>query len=187
MMDRSETQTVPESPWSGPEDLVVEFAGPDTLVAPQLQVLLAQWTTLAAGRIGPQRAKIEPRALAPILPRIQIHEVIDGGQSFKVRLVGTALVAAVGRDFTGATFGAADTGLLVRRLVAALQPVARYKRPIRTSAPRTAAKKISFLSAENLWLPLSEDGTAVTQILGCSIFSEPENIGCSVSGKQLLW
>ncbi len=186
-MDRSEAPIFPESAWSGPEDLIVEFARPDTLIAPQLQILFAQWTALAAGRIGPQRAEIVPRALAPILPRIQIHEVINDGQSFKVRLVGTALVAAVGRDFTGATFSSADTALLVRRLLAALQPVARYKRPIRTSAPRTAAKKISFLSAENLWLPLSEDGSAVTQILGCSIFSEPENFGSSVSGKQLLW
>jgi hypothetical protein len=186
-MDRWEANTVPESAWSGPEDLIVEFARPDTLVAPQLQVLLAQWTALAAGRIGPGRAEIVPRALAPILPRIQIHEVIDGGQSFKVRLVGTALVSAVGRDFTGAIFSSAHTGLLVRRLIAALQPVTQYKRPIRTSAPRTAAQKLSFLSAENLWLPLSEDGNSVNQILGCSIFGEPESVRQSVAGKQSLW
>jgi hypothetical protein len=50
----------------------------------------------------PCKRDVDPTEMPrELLPSLQIIDVIDGGERFRYRLVGTALVAAYGEEFTG--------------------------------------------------------------------------------------
>ena len=114
--------------------------------------------------------------MASLLPHLHLYDVIEGGISFRLRVMGTALVAAIGADQTGRILTDTDQDLPARRAMAAMRDVVAGKMGVRTSASRVAATKPSVLAVESLWLPLSEDGATVSQILGCSIMSEPQDL-----------
>ncbi len=111
--------------------------------------------------------------MAALLPHVHLYDVIDGGETFRARVLGTAIVAALGRDQTGRIFSDSDTDLPARRAVAIMRRIVMDKIPLIVTAPRIASTKPSTLSVEALWLPLSEDGLSVSQVVGCSIASGP--------------
>lgn len=61
------------------------------------------WLQKCAGRPFPDRADLDPAEIKDILPHLTIVEVTGNGPVplFRYRLVGTAVVNAVGRDSTG--------------------------------------------------------------------------------------
>jgi hypothetical protein len=62
--------------------------------------LAAYWLSLWPGDQLPRRADFNPARVAKLLPGIGIFSVTPGVQS-ACRLLGTAIVRAAGRDFTG--------------------------------------------------------------------------------------
>ena len=90
-----------------------------------------------------------------------------------MRVVGIAIVASVGSDHTKLTLTDTDPDLPARRAIAIMRAAIAQKAGVRTASRRVAAVKSSLQAVESLWLPLSEDGTTVSQILACSIMDEP--------------
>jgi hypothetical protein len=69
---------------------------------PVLGPALAYWLRQRGASSMPRKRDIDPTEISPkILPKMQIIDVLDGGARFRYRLVGTALVEANGRDYTG--------------------------------------------------------------------------------------
>jgi hypothetical protein len=135
-----------------------------------LHPLLALWQSRAQDTGLPSRAAFSPRDLKPWLPAIHVYEVADD-QHFIVRLLGTAIVGAIGQDQTGRSFGAEHTDLLATRAFKFLSLVIREGKPVRSSAPRIASVKQSWHSAESLWLPLGF-GTTVHHILAATVLTQ---------------
>ena len=159
--------------WPGPEGAHLRRAEASAIEAGGLKAFFAYWTARAGTRIAPCRADIEPRDMAALLPHIHLYDVIEGGKTFRVRVLGTAIVAALGSEQTGRIFGDADSDLAARRGVAIMRRIVEDKIPLIVTAPRIASNKPTVLSVEALWTPLSEDGAIVSQVLGCSITSGP--------------
>ena len=160
-------------PWIGPEGMVQTIATTDTLNSTGLKALFAYWTACRGARFAPMRGEMEPRGMVALLPWIHLYDVIDGGARFHARLGGSAIAESVGAHFVGSIFDDSGSELLIRRAVCAMRLVVETKRPIRSCAARFAAEKASFKSAENLWLPLSDDGESINKILACSILTAP--------------
>ena len=135
------------------------------------------WLAKCAGRLFPDRADLDPAEIKDILPHLTILEVIgdDLMPRFRYRLVGTAVVDAVGRNRTGCF---ADEALHPRQaefLTALWREVRESGRPIyaasayaveRASVPSSDAG----LSTERLVLPFSVRGRAVRQIISIQTF-----------------
>jgi hypothetical protein len=134
-----------------------------------LQPLLALWTARREGMNLPLRTAFSPRDLKAWLPGVHVYESVEN-QRFTARLLGTAIVNAIGADQTGRTFGAQDHDLLATRAYGVLSCVARDGIPYRTSAPRIAAIRQSWHAAESLWLPLG-DADRVQQVLAATILT----------------
>lgn len=67
---------------------------------PQLSSLLDYWERSRGARTMPRRRDIDPVAMPPsLLPHLELVELI--GDRLRYRLVGTAMVDAMGRDATG--------------------------------------------------------------------------------------
>lgn len=139
-------------------------------VPPDLQPLLALWTERREGGGFPARAALTPRDLKPWLPFIHVYEAVEN-QRFTARLLGTAIVNAIGADQTGRTFGDKDQDLMAVRAYAILSRVVAEGRPLWTRVPRIASVKQSWHAAESLWLPLGADGK-VQQILAATILTQ---------------
>jgi hypothetical protein len=60
------------------------------------------WRRLKGARMVPSKTALGAEVLRPWLPNILIVELLE--QRFRFRLVGTAIVTAIGRDVTGAYF-----------------------------------------------------------------------------------
>jgi FixJ family two-component response regulator len=137
---------------------------------PILRDALAYWHEKRGSRAMPTRRDIDPAELPKhLLPHLQLVDVIDGGERFYFRLVGTAIVDAFGGEFTGKhvdeMMRAEHIGYLhqrYRKLIAARRPLFIRSRYFTTKA--------IDMTANRLLMPLSQDGTQVNMILAALTF-----------------
>ena len=139
-------------------------------LAEELRPLLALWESRRQNGGFPARSNLSPRDLKPWLASIHAYEMADNDH-FTARLLGTAIVGAIGQDQTGRTFGPTHTDLLATRAHSLLSAVLRERRPIWSSAPRIASVKQSWHAVESLWLPCGE-GQAIQQILAATVLTQ---------------
>jgi hypothetical protein len=69
--------------------------------SPSLYSLLQFWSDAAGDDDVPSRDRLDAFTLRPWLGHISIYEAVDGGDDFRIRLEGTAIVAITGEDWTG--------------------------------------------------------------------------------------
>jgi hypothetical protein len=155
--------------WPGPDGVTFELAKRESLIVRENVILLDHWLLKAAGRVAPKRAEISARDIPTVLRSLHLYDVQDGGRAFRLRLVGTQLVDAVGSDPTGKVVTANDSHPMYKRVFAALPQVLKHRAPIRMTAHRSAVPQMNFLPAESLLLPLSEDGETIDKILASTI------------------
>lgn len=167
--------TTTATSWIGPGGVVQSIATADA-IAPELKALYAYWTALCGPRFAPARAEIAPRNIVGLLPWTHLHDVIDGGKSFRVRLVGASLSESVGANYTDRIVDDSSSDLLGRRLVSGMRRVIETRKPIRIVAARLAGENPSIKSTETLALPLSDDGETIDKILCCVILSAPKDL-----------
>ena len=162
--------------WAGPGDTTYEFATEQNLASPEQRDLLAYWQSKRQGRLAPARAEINPKEIPSLLRNLHLYEVKEDGQVFRLRLVGTELVAAVGADPTGKVITRETREpAYFERVFSCLQEGLAHRRPIRQTAVRTLAPRRDYTSAESLILPLSDDGRTVNMILVSTLFKDPEH------------
>ena len=70
---------------------------------PELSEFLEYWEQKKGGREFPQRSDIKPAEIVRLLPWINMYDVLDGGEEFSVRVVGTALTEVIGEEMRGKT------------------------------------------------------------------------------------
>jgi len=133
---------------------------------PILGPALAYWMQKRGSRSMPRKRDIDPVELPPkLLPNLQIIEVIDGGGRFRYRLVGTASVDAFGSDYTGRYPDQMFSDDRLNFIQSIYRRVYQTKRPL-FSLNRYHTTKNTDLFAYRIYMPLSEDGVEVDNILG---------------------
>ena len=150
-----------------------EIAGLDPgqpLTDPRHIRLHEYWQARKGGRIAPRRSDIDPADLVELLPNMFIFKVHGNGRAdYQLTLLGTALVAVLGRDFTGCMFDEMYTGDSARILREQYDHVVRSHQPYYARLDAEWMNK-DFICYDRLLLPLSEDGKRVDRLLGCSFF-----------------
>ena len=59
------------------------------------------WSNEKSGQIFPSRVTMTPKRMAPFLKNVMLIAVIDGGADYEIRVVGDAVRAAFGQNFSG--------------------------------------------------------------------------------------
>jgi hypothetical protein len=134
-----------------------------------LCLTLDYWRRKRNGRAMPQRSDIDPIDLRAVLAHLQITEVVEGGSRFRYRLVGTAIVAAFGAEFTGKFVDELVSGERDSFVHSCYRAVCASRRPAFVRSKYVTTKEVD-LTANRLLLPLSEDESGVAQILGALTF-----------------
>ncbi len=118
----------------------------------------------------PARADIAPVDLPrPALPNLVLLDILDGGERFRWRLTGTAVVNRFGRDATGRFGEEVLTGHYLQFLTSLVRQVCRRRVPVYSHAIfhwETAR----MMAISRLFLPLGDETAGVTQILGAHEF-----------------
>jgi hypothetical protein len=136
----------------------------DSVEDPDLRHLLDYWNRLRGVRAMPARAEIEPKELRRSLRYVHMYDVVEGGEDFRARLVGTAVYPGLDDDQTGRLVSEhPDPGIRLRFSVL-LRHVLAHRAPARSVSLRQTGSAITDRRTEGLWLPLGQ-GAAVEQIL----------------------
>ncbi len=136
----------------------------DFLADPILAGAYRYWQTKRGTRPMPRRLDIDPSELVPLLPHLQLTEIVDGGARVRYRLVGTAIVATFGIELTGKYFDEAFSGAQLRSHEENYHILCREKRPLLVSRHYVSRTGIELLS-HRLIMPLSADDENVNQAL----------------------
>jgi hypothetical protein len=148
---------------------------------PILGPILSYWLQKRGSRSMPRRRDLNPTEIPTrVLPNLQVIDVIDGGARFRYRLVGTALVDAYGRDFTGKC----PNELFPDDRLRFIRTVCRAKSPIFTHNKYHTPKNLDLL-AVRVYLPLSDDDSDVHHILGCLHFARDAPLDSGLWGKGI--
>lgn len=132
------------------------------------------WQRKRGGRHMPRRLDIDPSEVVPLLPNLQITELVDGGARVRYRLIGTAIVATYGAELTGKFLDEVFTGDRLRSHEENYRIVCREKCPLLVSSHYVSRAAIE-LFCHRLIMPLSEDDATVNQALTAMSFQSADN------------
>jgi hypothetical protein len=136
---------------------------------PVLGQVLDYWDSRRAGRAMPTRRDIDPIEIRQALPHLQIIELVDGGARFRYRLVGTALVTAFGKEYTGKFLDELFSGERLAFAQMVYRTVCVTKQPVFLRNRYNTTKDVGMV-ANRLYLPLGTDEGGVNFILGSLTF-----------------
>ena len=159
-----------------PADVFVEF-GPRSFTRFELASIHNYWVSKLKGRRMPSRADIIPAELTPQLPQILLADVLEDGNDFRYRLVGTRLtryfpIGATGKTFTEALapFGAAT----VAGTIAVYRSIVNERQAALIKGPGEYYHQ-DAKTFEAVLMPLSDDDVHVTMIFGAFEFELKKN------------
>lgn len=118
----------------------------------------------------PGRQHFDPLAVPDLLPSLWMVDVAGPPLRFRYRLVGTAIVGALGREFTGQWLDESHQGFRGSRLERDYRSIVNERRPHHRKDPSRLLQLNGHALLESLMLPLARDGANVDIILGCMVF-----------------
>jgi hypothetical protein len=134
---------------------------------PEILSVLQYWQSKCGTRRMPSRADIDPVELRHFIANMLIVEVAplqDGTRDYFYRLVGTREVEARGYDPTGRRVAESYFGRSRKSALRNYDITVETKRPHFDSVRYTTKDDLQR-DDEELFLPLSDDGTTVNRIL----------------------
>jgi hypothetical protein len=138
--------------------------------SPSLYSLLRFWSDTAGGNTVPSRDRLDAFTLRPWLGHISIYEALDGGNDFRIRLEGTAIVAITGEDWTGKRASDVDTKY-GSHIADFMREIAHTRKPM-VHTMRVFQNEVEFIT--RLLLPVrSRAGGPVDQVF-LVIYVDPQ-------------
>lgn len=144
----------------------------------RLRALYSYWLAKRGDRSMPSRADIDPGEFRALLPHILLIDVIDAGDDFRYRLVGTEIERHIGRAVTGRLLSELQSGDYLDYMRSLFLRVTIEGAPVYSENSfddgRSGFAIIpDFKRTYRLMLPLSRDGTTVDIVLCAQLF-EPK-------------
>lgn len=142
--------------------------------------LLARFAAYLESKRGPSglvdRADIDPAELRPFLPHMTVLDVTAGGEDFRVRVFGTALVELMNEERTGqlvSEFGEkstipTDTTELRNRWLTICKTTIENTGTLFFKAP-TVSPQRAYMVYHGLFAPVTAGTSQVTQIFGMMV------------------
>jgi hypothetical protein len=137
---------------------------------PDICQVLEYWELKCAGRRMPSRADLDPLDLPHLLPRLTLVDVVDDERRYVYRLAGTKEVEIRGYDPTGKSVPEAFFANSAEEALKNYDTVCATRAPLYVVDPFQSGDR--FLSEEDLFLPLSNDGETVNMIVNFSIYRD---------------
>jgi hypothetical protein len=125
---------------------------------------LAYWNSKLRGDAIPARRDIEPLDIPELLPQVILLDVARDPWNFRFRLIGTNVVYHLSQDWTGTWLREIGHMAPPSRIFNAYVEVAASGKPLRSQTPYVGPHQ-NFITAEDIILPLADDGQTVDMLL----------------------
>ena len=130
------------------------------------------------------RADINPAEIAKLMPNVIIAEAVNGGEDFRTRLFGTALVELLGEERTGkllsefaeeaGAYSSRNPEAVRRRWLYITQKAFTTRRPVFGKVPFAASGRL-YLTGHTISAPLTAGGNEPQQALGAMFVTRSES------------
>jgi len=140
---------------------------------PGLQTLYAYWQDKRGDRLMPSRADIDPAGFRLLLPHVMLYNAEGLGGPYTIRLVGSAIVQFVGRNFTGKPAGSQMEPTAAVAMVRLLDLVVTSRAPKFRIGKAFWWKEKAYRAYEAAFMPLAADGETVNMIFAGMKFDIP--------------
>jgi len=150
---------------------------PGKLENPTLAFLRDYWESKRNGRLMPSRADIRPSELREHLAWVIMADVLNGGEDFRYRLIGTLVTEYFLTEATGKTITESfekKMGPAVTHAVLAVMRTATKERAPIHAFGAADAFATGYEAFDAIFLPLSDDGQTANVILHAFVFNRPE-------------
>lgn len=143
---------------------------PEDIASPILRQLFLYWDARRGEREFPARRDIDPLHFPYALGNVMLIDVLYEPLRFRFRLHGTELALRAGYDMTGKMADQLpdleNRGVLLERC----RTLVEARRPIFVAADRLVDERPC--SYEAIWLPLSDQGDAITMLMGALVYRD---------------
>ena len=151
-----------------PSHEIVERALSD-IRSKRIAAALGYWTLKKGERQFPARAEFIPREMKEFLQNLHLYDVLDDN-TFRARLLGTAMVNAVGKEMTGSIIDAQAVHPVARRMFVVLKRALAARAPLLMVAAEAVARYTDGRGMETLAAPLSDDAAKITHLFCATAF-----------------
>lgn len=132
--------------------------------------LVLYWLRIHPGSHLPGPKDFDPVEVPRLLRHLLLTDVHGPPYRFHARVVGTTVVEAIGKDFTGAYLdevlpGFADTSGTAHRIEVIESGLPSYR-----CGPATMPFRLDYAQLERIYLPLATDGRRVDRILAGVVY-----------------
>lgn len=134
-------------------------------VTDRFEQALAYWESKRQGRRMPSRRDIDPLEIPPFLANVVLVDVRYAPLDFSYRLIGTAVVQRIERDYTGVRFMDIPHQRPGSRVWDAAVRLVREKQPFYSDIPYVGPDPFVD-DYQDLYMPLSDDDDTVNMIFG---------------------
>lgn len=149
---------------------------PGALENPTLAFLRDYWEKKRGGRRMPSRADIRPSELREHLAWVIMADVLNGGDDFRYRLIGTLVTEYFLTEATGKTVRESFEKLgpaVSHAVLAVMRTTTKERAPIHAFGDADAFAT-GYEAFDAIFLPLSDDGENANVILHAFVFNRPE-------------
>lgn len=173
-----------EGSFSGGEQARKITDEPQFIDAPEHPLVIELFNYLESKRGGREmvdRGDIRPAEIARFMPNMIIAEAVDGGEDFRTRLFGTALVEIVGEERTGKLLSefaeegaiAKDKEAVQRRWLHITREAFFGRKPVFTRVPFAASGRL-YLVGHTISVPLTAGSPDPAQTIGAMFVTRAE-------------
>lgn len=130
-----------------------------------LTELLDLWQSAAPEMDLPGRQHFGPETMVPILDKVFLIDVLDGGERFRYRLIGTRVAEWSGGDATGQHLDDPACGENRWQFIDLVRTAVRSRQPVVTIGQRAIFDGSAHLF-DRMMLPLARDGETIDMVIG---------------------
>jgi len=132
---------------------------------PEIRKIVEYWRSIHPGAGLPGRKHFDPLDIPQLLPSIRMIDVVGDPPRFRTRLMGTKMVASVGKDHSGKWLDEAFTDFEKSSAYLGLHAVVRTRAlNWRRGHPAMMHGK-EYIIIERVYLPFARDAETVDMIL----------------------
>ena len=154
------------------DNILIDNFEIDDLPNSIIRDIFQYWLNIKGNRPMPSRADLDPSDIVSLLPHISLIDVERESGRYKMRLIGTETVKAMGIDVTGKYLD--DFPLIDRALKENYDWLVKEKRPyINFDKLKWSSK--SYMDYYALGLPLSRNGTDVDILMFGMYYQFPKD------------
>ncbi len=121
----------------------------------------------------PARSDFPTEDLRPWMGNLILMDVLEGGVDFRYRLVGTDIVAVVGRDLTGKLVSECNYDGGREHVLSSFKLPVDSRRPVFRRGKVVWRSRKSFLNYESVHCPLRTAAEGIGMTIGVQIYADP--------------